>query len=93
MTVDLAMLAVSAAVGCAGVGFGLVYFALVRKSALLFVAPEGRALGLALTAGRMAAAACLLWLAARLGALPLLAALGGFLAARAIYLRRHRQES
>jgi hypothetical protein len=41
----------------------------------------------------MAAAAFLLWQAARLGALPLLAALGGFLVARTILLHRHRQES
>lgn len=93
MTVDIATLAVSAAVGCAGLGVGLVYFALLRKSALLLVAPDGRAWGLALTAGRMAAAVLLLWLAARLGALPLLAALGGFLVARTIQLRRYRQET
>ena len=92
MTADLATLSVTAAVACAGLGFGFAYFALVRKTALLFVAPQGRAVAFGLTLGRMAAAALLLWLAARLGALPLLGGLAGFLVARYAALRRHRKE-
>ena len=70
-----------------GLGFGLGYFLVLRRSVTLLLSPQGRALGVALTIGRLAAAALLLWLAARLGAVALLSVWGGFLAARLIALR------
>lgn len=88
MTVDLAQWLLAAAVGLGGILFGLAYFAACRRSAGLFLRPGGRAAALALTLGRMACAVLLLWLAARQGALPLLAALAGFLVARGIAIRR-----
>lgn len=71
---------ICAVLGLAG---GLVYFAALKASLRLadwWMLAGAMAL-------RLAAAALLLWLAARQGALPLLAALAGFLAARALALR------
>ncbi len=76
----------TAAMICAVLGFcgGLVYFAALKAS-LRFT--DWRLLAAAALL-RLAAAGFLLWLAARQGALPLLAALAGFLAARAVMVRR-----
>ena len=77
--------------GLVGLGFGLGYFVVLRRSVTLLLSPQGRALGVALTIGRLAAAVLLLWLAAKLGAVALLSVLGGFLAARLIALRRNKE--
>jgi hypothetical protein len=87
MTASLSSWLLAAAIGVAGLVAGLAYFALLRRTVALFSVPGGRRRALLLTAVRMAAAVLLLWLAARQGAFPLLAALGGFLAARVIALR------
>lgn len=65
----------------AGVGAGGVFFALLRATVRLYVGHRWP-LGVALHLGRWAVLAALLVLAARAGALPLLLAAGGTLAAR-----------
>jgi N-ATPase, AtpR subunit len=71
----------------AGIVFGLVYFATLKLSVTLFVAGKGWFGPTALTLGRIGAAVALLYVAAKLGAAPLLAAFIGFLMARAWALR------
>jgi hypothetical protein len=84
-TIELAM-----AMGLAGIVFGLAYFAALQRTVVLFVSGR-RWLGpLALTLARMVAAVIFLGLAAKLGALSLLASFMGFLLARAVALRAAR---
>jgi hypothetical protein len=71
----------------AGCVFGLVHFAVLRHS-LVMPAPGRRRHGLIpLALLRLAIATVFFSLVARLGALALLVALGGFLSARALALR------
>lgn len=88
----LATLALAGGMALAGVAFGIVYFAALRRSVSLYCAGRGRLGPLALTLGRLAAAALLLGLAAGLGALPLLASLLGFLVTRVVALRAVSKE-
>jgi len=81
------MLAVPGAALAVGVGLGLAYFAALRWTVSLYAAGGGWRVPAMLTLGRIAAAAGIFGLAARLGALPLLAAFLGFLIARSIALR------
>ncbi len=74
----------------AGLLFGLLYFATLRRSVALFVGRKGWLGPLALTMGRFGAAAGFLLVAAKLGAAPLLAAFVGFLIARALALHAQR---
>ncbi len=83
--------ALLAAIGLAGCFFGLLYFAAVQRTAVLFATGRGWLAPVALTAGRIGAAVLLLALAARLGAAALLAGFAGFLLARAIALRMARR--
>ncbi len=71
----------------AGLVFGLLYFLALRRTAILFASGRGWFAPVALTLGRIGAAALFLALAARLGATVLLAAFAGFLLARAVALR------
>ena len=80
--VELAM-----AMGLAGFVFGLFYFAAVQWTAVSLAAQKSWLGPLALTLGRIAAAALFLGLAAKLGAASLLSAFLGFLLARAVALR------
>jgi len=83
-------LALASAWAVAGFGFGLGYFAAVRRT-VGFYGAGGRALvPLALTLGRIAGAIVMFGCAARFGALPLLAAFVGFLLARTLALRAAR---
>ena len=75
----------------AGCLFGWQYFAMLKHSVMLFVGGKGRRSLLALTLGRMGAAATFLFIVAKLGAAPLLAAFTGFLLARALALRAERR--
>lgn len=75
------------AMGLAGFGFGLFYFAAVQRTAVLLAARKSWLGPLALTLGRIAAAAIFLALAAKLGGASLLSAFLGFLLARAVALR------
>jgi len=90
-----ASLTSAALLGSASAGFGLVfglaYFAALRRTADLFSAGKGYLLPAALTFCRFTGAVAVFGLAAWLGALPLLAALLGFLLARAIALRTARR--
>jgi hypothetical protein len=71
-----------------GIILGAGYFALLRRSLAL------RAAGaLALALGRLLAAVAFFGFAARFGALPLLSAFLGFLAARPLALRAAREAS
>ena len=75
----------------AGLAFGLVYFASLKRSVSLLVSDKGWLGPLALTLGRIGAAVGFLFVAAKLGAAPLLAAFIGFLMARALALRAERR--
>ena len=75
----------------AGLMFGLLYFATLKRSVTLLVDGKGWLGPVALTLGRIAAAVALLVVAAKLGAAPLLAAFIGFLLARALTLRAERR--
>jgi len=75
----------------AGFGFGVAYFAALRRTTDLFGAGGGRFVPVALTIGRLAGALVLFGVAARLGALPLLASFLGFLLARTVALRAARR--
>lgn len=76
----------------AALAFGLAYFHALGLSVSLLLQPGRRGLGVALTLARLAAAALLLYLAARIGVAALLGSLAGFLAARMIALRRQKKE-
>jgi hypothetical protein len=71
----------------AGLGLGLAYFAAMRRSVERHVEARPWLGTLALTLGRLGAAAALFVVAAQLGAAALLAAFLGFLGARAVALR------
>ena len=75
----------------AGLASGLLYFVVLRCTVALLIDRRGWLGPLALTLGRIASVALLLFLAARLGAAPLLAAFAGFLLARSIALRGQRR--
>lgn len=72
-----------------GALMGAVYFTSVRWSARFFVAGQTGA-AIMSTLVRLLAAAGVFVLLAQLGALPLLFAFGGFLAARTVLVRRTR---
>ncbi len=79
------------AMAFAGCAFGLAYFAVLRRTVVTLARqPHGHAV-IALTLGRVGTAIVFFLLAARLDALTLLAALGGFLAARAVALHGERR--
>ncbi len=82
-----------AALALAGFVFGLLYFAAVQRTAILFAAGRGWFAPVALTIARIGLAATFLALAARLGAAPLLTAFAGFMLARALALRLARRAS
>jgi hypothetical protein len=71
----------------AGGAFGLIYFAVLRHTLVMLARGRSRHAVTALGLLRLGAAAAFFVLVATLGALPLLAALGGFLAARVLALR------
>jgi hypothetical protein len=75
----------------AGAAFGFAYFAMVRRTAMLFAQGEGWLGAAALTFGRLTAAIVFFGLIARLGAEPLLAAFAGFLGGRMAALRAARR--
>lgn len=74
----------------AGVLLGLAYFACLRWTAELFAAEGGWARPALLTLGRFVVVTAAFGLAARWGAIPLLAAFAGFLVARGLALRQAR---
>jgi len=83
--------ALALAMGFAGLAFGLVYFAVVRRSVALFVAGRGWLAPVALTLGRLGAALLFFALTAKIGASALLAAFLGVLLARTLALRAGRR--
>lgn len=91
MTALVPIPALAAAMAAAGFVFGLAYFAALRQSVAALAAGADWWRPAALTLGRIAAALVFLVLAAKLGAAALLAALAGFLAARAAALRAARR--
>ena len=78
--------AAAAVFAVAGLVFGRVYFAALRRSVERYAAGGGRLVPAGLTLARLAGALLFLGLAARVGALPLLAAFLGFLLARSLAL-------
>lgn len=87
----LSSFALAALSGAAGFAFGLAYFAMLGRNVALFLQGGGLAAAAGLTLARLAAAVVAFAIAAKLGALPLLASLLGFLAARFIALRAARR--
>ena len=79
--------ALASAMVVAGLVFGLGYFAALRQTVNLYGSGRGRLGPVVLTLGRIAGATIFLILAARFGALLLLAAFLGFLMARGLALR------
>lgn len=75
----------------AGLGLGLLYFAALRRTAEAFGSASGWRLPAALTVARLLAAIAVFAGIVQFGAGPLLAAFGGFLAARALALRAARE--
>jgi hypothetical protein len=71
----------------AGLALGIVHFALLRRSVDLYTGSRRGLAAAALTLGRIVGTLLFFALAARLGALTLLAAFLGFLSARAFALR------
>lgn len=82
---------VGAAMAGAGFGFGLLYFRLMRLTVASFVSSGSWLRPVALTAFRVVAAIAVFAVAARLGAIPLLATFGGLLIARRVSLRSVRE--
>jgi hypothetical protein len=70
----------------AGLIMGLLYFFALRRTAAVMVCGGRWQIALTLTLSRILLAVALFTAAVRVGALPLLAAFGGFLAARALAL-------
>ena len=87
-TLPLPMLAL--ALGLAGVVFGLIYFSLLRRTALVVATGRGWPMAALLTLGRIAGIVVFFALAAKLGAAALLSAFIGFLLARAITMHAAR---
>lgn len=77
----------------AGTAFGLLYFTALRRTSVLLAGNGGWTGALGFTLARIGGVVLFLGLAARFGAVPLLAAFTGFLAARAIALRAVRRAS
>jgi hypothetical protein len=84
-------LGLAALAGAAGFGFGLAYFAALGRNVALYLEGGGLAAATGLTLARLAAAVAAFAFAARLGALPLLATLLGFLVARFVALNARRR--
>ncbi len=74
-----------------GFGFGLAYFAIVRRTAVLLGRGRGAGGPLGLTLGRAGAVVVFLGAAAQLGAAVLLASVLGFLLARTVAVRAARR--
>ena len=83
----LPVIAQALAMAFGGFVFGLVYFAALERTIILFGSGRGWLGPLAFTLGRLAGAVIFLGLATKLGALSLLAAFLGFLLARSVALR------
>lgn len=75
----------------AGFVFGLAYFTMLRRTALLLVTGRGWLLPVAFTLGRIGAAVIVFGLSATLGAVTLLTTLLGFVLGRAAALRAVRR--
>lgn len=80
-----------AAMALGGFLLGLTYFAALRRTVALYGAGRGWLSPAILTLGRIAVAVAIFAFAATLGALSLLAAFAGFLAARFVSVRRARR--
>ncbi|MBN2907387.1 MAG: hypothetical protein JXJ18_11815 [Rhodobacteraceae bacterium] len=76
-----------------GLGLGFAYFSALRATADLIVTGGRPILGLALTLGRLAFLGAGFYLAVLAGGLALLAALAGVLCAKALMLRRAREDN
>ncbi len=75
----------------AGCAFGLAYFAALRRTVVMLSQGRSGAAVMVLSLGRVGAAIAFFLLAARLDALALLTAFGGFLLARALVLQGKRR--
>jgi hypothetical protein len=86
---SLAMLisVLSIMTAAAGFGFGLAYFAILRRTVVIYATGRDWFGPLGLTLGRVGAAVLFLAAAAKLGAAALIAALCGFLLARTVAVR------
>lgn len=85
--------AIAAVFATAGLLSGQAYFAALRRSVELYAAGSFRLVPAGLTLARIAGALLFFGLAARVGALPLLAAFLGFLLARSLALGSVRRSA
>ena len=90
---DTSIWLIAAAALLGGLGFGLVYFAGLRRAVAAYVGDRGWQGPVTFTLARLGAAILVFGLAAKLGALALLATFLGFLAARAGALRGARERT
>ncbi len=74
-----------------GFALGAVYFAAMRRTALLIATRSGALQAIALTVGRGAVAIAVLGYSAWFGAVPILSAFVGFLLARSTAMRGARR--
>lgn len=81
-----ASLGIASGAMLAGVGFGVVYLTALRRAVDLYCSSRSTFAPAALTLGRIAAAVLMFAVLATRGAVPLLAALLGFFAARTVIL-------
>ena len=79
------------AAAAAGLLFGRLYFAALKRCVASLVGGDGWVRPLALSVGRIGAAAIFLLIVAHWGAASLLGGLGGFLVARTLALRAQRR--
>ena len=89
----LASVPLGLAMAVAGIAFGLVYFAALRRTSVLLATGSGWMAPLTFTASRIGGVIVFFALAAKLGAAPLVVAFAGFLAARAIAIRYVQRRS
>lgn len=89
----LPTIALGLGMALAGCAFGLFYFTALRRTIFVLAERRGWVVPITLTLGRVAAAIVFLMLAARLGAISLLAAFLGFLLARVVAIRREGRSS
>ncbi len=81
----------AAIMALAGLGVGVAYFAALKRGVTLFVTDHGWRAPLTLMLLRLGGVILFLVLAAKLGAVPLLAAFLGLLAARVLAVRAARK--
>ena len=90
---NVVTLSFGAAAGGAGLAFGLIYFAALRRSISLFANGARWQMVVLLSLLRVSLAVAAFFLLARLGAIPVICGAAGFLLARTITIRNAQRQS